>query len=608
MYLKQFLKLVEYFGEARRLKLVIFFLMALISGVLEFIGVFLIYPFVLAIINPEIIVDKIDILPDRIEPFFASIPAEKLALLIGLIAMLVFVLKNVYMMCFVYIQSRFLIHWKQAINNKIMEYFLFAPYKDVQKISVSDRMYVISTLTEYVTSGFCMRYITLVTNACIVLFILSLIIYKYYVVGILAIIFVLVSLFVQNNVFRKKMSEVNSTLASTAKEFNAITFMNVNCLKELRVQSSEDDFYTRYKVVGNRYIKKQSWLTFLSGISPYVVEILIVVMLILVGFLISVAAKQNSSLFIASLALIVASIFRIAPALNRIQTSLMNLPSTVSFLNALISFYDEYGIARHLSHVESNKNIKLKDSIELRDVCFSYEEDQPVLKNVNMDVKKGEFVGIIGLSGSGKTTLADVITGLLPVDSGEVKIDGVKIEGPDFSALRKSIGYVQQEINVLNASFRENVAWSVDIENIDDEKVKKLLKQVKLWDVVERYEDGIYANPFEGENGLSKGQKQRIAIARALYRNPSILIFDEATSALDVKTEHEITEILTQIDPETTIIAIAHRLSTLQACDKLIYIKDGEVVAIGKFADLTTKYPDFMELVRLSSIDIPEKE
>ena len=161
-------------------------------------------------------------------------------------------------------------------------------------------------------------------------------------------------------------------------------------------------------------------------------------------------------------------------------------------------------------------------------------------------------------------------------------------------------GYVPQQINILDKSIKENVAWGC--KEINDSKVVNVLKSAQLYNVIEEYPQGIDSNIIVGSNGLSQGQKQRLAIARALYRDPQIIKLDEATSALDVQIEHEITEMLKEISSTKTIIAIAHRLSTLKACNKLIYMKNGTIVDVGTFAGLSEKYEEFENLIKLSSI------
>ena len=236
----------------------------------------------------------------------------------------------------------------------------------------------------------------------------------------------------------------------------------------------------------------------------------------------------------------------------------------------------------------------MNKSLELKDVNFEYEKDKPILKNINLTINKGEFLGIAGLSGTGKTTLVDIIAGLLTPKSGKILIDGK----PQENSLR--IGYIPQEVSLINASIKENVAYGCS--GIWDERVIEALKKAQLYDfIMKNYKDGINANPFIDSNGFSQGQKQRLAIARALYSNPDILILDEATSSLDLKTEDEICSVLMSLKGEKTIIAIAHRLSTIKNADRIAFMKNSKIVDISEFNELINKNADFRELARLAS-------
>ena len=202
------------------------------------------------------------------------------------------------------------------------------------------------------------------------------------------------------------------------------------------------------------------------------------------------------------------------------------------------------------------------------------------------------------MSGAVKTTLVDIIAGLLKPDKGEIFIDG-KIQ-----ALPLKIGYIPQEVSIINATIRENVAFGSN--KIDDKKIINALKKAQLYDfIMQNYSDGIYANPFVDSTGFSQGQKQRLAIARALYSTPDILILDEATSSLDLKTEDELCSVLLSLRGEKTILAIAHRLSTIKSADKIIFMKNSEIVDISEFNDLINKNNDFKELVKLASFKEP---
>ncbi len=201
------------------------------------------------------------------------------------------------------------------------------------------------------------------------------------------------------------------------------------------------------------------------------------------------------------------------------------------------------------------------------------------------------------MSGAGKSTLADIIMGLLPVDSGEILVDDKELKQANVDSYRQIISYVPQDMNILEESYKNNVAWGIEEDQIDIQKVEECIKRACLYEVVEK--NGGLSSKIAG---LSQGQKQRLMIARAIYKNPEIIVLDEATSALDVETEKEIMQMLKSIKGEKTIIIIAHRLATLKECDKLIYLKSGEIVDIGGYTDIEKRNEDFKNLIKLSKI------
>lgn len=226
------------------------------------------------------------------------------------------------------------------------------------------------------------------------------------------------------------------------------------------------------------------------------------------------------------------------------------------------------------------------ESLELKDVSFAYEDSEAMaLRNLTLTVKPGEYVGIVGQSGSGKSTLIDVILGLLLPTRGEVLFNGAPMR-EHWSDWRKVVGYVPQDIYLIDESIRRNVALDIRDENIDDRAVEAALRAAQLWDFVETLPSGL--NTEVGERGvrLSGGQRQRLGIARALYRNPKVLLFDEATSALDNQTESDVVASIEQLRGERTVIIVAHRLSTVRDCDKLYMLEAGRIVRTGRFDEV----------------------
>lgn len=598
MFIENFQSFINNYGEGRRLKIVGFFFLSLIAGLLEFVGIALIYPFVLLIVQPESIIHSKYYLR-----FSSFVHVENIlinAFIFGFLVVILFLFKNLFMVATLYLQNKFSNNWKMDLNKRFMEYYIFSPYKNSLKSPPSEKIYNLTFLTSQVLDGFILRGINLLTNSVIVAMILILLFCKFPLAAIITSIFITCSMSIQSRFFKNKMREISKRLLSTSRKNNNKIIECITNLKELKILSAEKYFY-------NQYVKNQKDVTELafesnlySSMPPYIIELLIVFALLILAGIISVQNLQNTSAMVASYAIVVAAIFRIAPALNRIQASINSINSSRDFVKALNAEAQKNNFK--YTPEELGEGIIFHETLLLKNIHFSYTENEEVIKDLTLEIKKGDFVGVIGLSGAGKSTLADIIMGLLPIDSGEILVDGIRLNEKRSRALRSLIGYVPQQINILDASFKENVAWGVEPDKIDENKVVKALEDAQLLEFVQS-KGGVESNIIIGSSGLSQGQKQRLAIARALYRDSEILIFDEATSSLDVETENAITQMLNGLKGQKTIIAIAHRLSTLKSCNSLVYLKDGKVVDVGTFKELSSRHADFDKLIKLSMID-----
>lgn len=597
MFVENFVNFIRCYGKGRKIKLLGFLMLSLVVGFLEFSGITLIYPFILLIIKPQSVIHTKYY--SDFSSFFHVHNTLISAFILGFIATLVFIFKNLFMVFSLYLQNKFTTNWKMAIGKKFMHYYLFSPYKNSLETPPSEKLYNLTFLIDQSIDGFMFRIINLVTNSMIVGLILTLLFMKFLFAALVTSIFIIFSMVFQSRIFKKKISEIAQKRLKVSSESNQQMQENVYNIKEIKILSAENQFYNEYLNTQQNLNKIVCENNFYMGLPPYIIEIFVVLALLLLGGIVSLQNIYNTSWMIASYAVIAASIFRIAPALNRIQISITSINTSRDFARTMILESKKI----NFDFVEEKVDLKLefKNSIKLKDIYFSYKKS-PVIKNLNLEIKKGEFIGIIGLSGAGKSTLADVIMGLLPIDSGEIFVDNVELNQRNFSALRKLIGYVPQQINILDGSFKRNVGYGLREEEIDEQKVINALKKSQLYDFVSGFDEGINSKAIVGSAGLSQGQKQRLAIARVLYRNPELLILDEATSSLDVETEHEITQMLNELKGEKTIIAIAHRLSTLKSCDRLIYLKRGELIDTGTFDELSAKHPDFEKLIKLSQL------
>lgn len=293
--------------------------------------------------------------------------------------------------------------------------------------------------------------------------------------------------------------------------------------------------------------------------------------------LVLIARKVEPTDMVTTLGLFAATAFRTMPSVNRIsatfQSMRFNRPLLQSTYEVLTSSPD---VARVSGDIPASWR-----RIEFRDVSYRYPSAaRDSLSEVNLEIRAGEFVGVIGESGAGKSTMVDVLLGLLAPTSGSLQVDGRRITGID-SGWTKNVGYVPQSIFLVDDSIAANIALGVPHGEIDEAKLRRVVHEARLDDFVEAQSGGL--KTVVGEKGvrMSGGQRQRIGIARALYRDPSLLVLDEATSALDAVTESAVMETVLGLKGSRTIVAIAHRTTTLAACDRIIHFSNGRVLSDG---------------------------
>lgn len=277
------------------------------------------------------------------------------------------------------------------------------------------------------------------------------------------------------------------------------------------------------------------------------------------------------------LPLFIAAAYRVMPSLNRMLIALGSIKGN----QYVIPIIDE-ALTKNVHKKEATQATPLtfNKHIEFRAVSYTYPSSKKIsVSNLNLKVSKGQKVGIIGKSGSGKTTIINILLRFIKEQEGGLYLDGVKLTGSEENEWRQLIGYVKQNVFIIDGDFYDNIAFGVEKEKIDKEKLDKVLKLSKLDDVIKQSPQGLHSNIGENGTKLSGGQRQRIAIARALYKDAQILVFDEATSALDTQTEKEITDSIEAVSKENkTMFIIAHRITTLKNCDIIYEMDEGKIV------------------------------
>lgn len=279
------------------------------------------------------------------------------------------------------------------------------------------------------------------------------------------------------------------------------------------------------------------------------------------------------------IAVFVAAAFRLIPSANRIVTSVQAFRFAVPVLEL---FYNEFRIIKDHGNSPNFTKSKLifNNELKLINVDYRYPNSKSnSLKDITFTIKRGESIGFVGPSGSGKSTLLDIILGLLHPINGEITVDGINIKS-NLRGWQDQIGYIPQSIYLTDDTISRNVAFGVSDEDINIDKVIISLRAAQLYEFVEKLPNKL--DTFVGERGvrMSGGQRQRIGIARALYHDPQILVLDEATSALDNKTEKEVMEALNALQGIKTLVIVAHRVSTIEQCDRIFELKNGQIISV----------------------------
>lgn len=311
---------------------------------------------------------------------------------------------------------------------------------------------------------------------------------------------------------------------------------------------------------------------------------------------------------IAVLATAAVAGFRLVPSINRVITFIVSLKFATAAIDAL---YDDAAAMREQGLEGQARSLPPSqlDRITFERVTYRYgREGRPSLEEVSLEIRRGEFVGIVGRSGAGKTTLVDLLLGILTPSSGQLLIDGIDM-ATDGHRLRRLIGYIPQTVHLVNDTIRRNIAFGIPDREIDEVRVKAAVQMSALSRLISELPLGLDTRVGDDGVRLSGGERQRVTIARALYRDPKILVLDEATTALDGETESAITSLLDRMRGNVTIIAVAHRLTTIRRCDRIIFLSDGRIAGLGTFDQLVAQNVDFAALAQHSILDpLPEEE
>lgn len=557
-------------GEKVKRRLAVLLILPIIGSLFETFGISAVVSFITMILDENAMNSNIII--SKIYESFGFENYHTFIIVIAVALILFYVFKTVYLSVAYQFQNKVVRNTEKEISARIFHIILRKPYEYFTNTNTAELIRIINNDIMR-CMDFVMLVVQMFTEALVIVLLLTMLLVQDAVMTLFIGSFLAIGVVIIRLITKNRVANAGKENQVFTKDKTKWLNQAVYGIKDIKISQNAAFFENKFNETNAKMLKYDLQYSFWMKVPQYLIEMIIMVC-VLLYIIIEIARGVQLSELIPVMSAFALSAVRLLPACNRISSYLTQLtyrkPSVKIVLEILSSKVEEVA-------AKENTHINLNEGIEVRDLTFAYSDaEENLFEHVNMDVKVGMAVGIMGPSGAGKTTIIDVILGLLKAQEGGVYADGTNIMDGYGSYLSK-ISYIPQSIFLTDDTIRNNVAFGVEEELIDDEKVKTALEEAQLLEYVESLPEGL--DTMVGEQGvrISGGQKQRIGIARALYKNPEVLVLDEATSALDNETEAAIMESIRHLKGKKTMIIIAHRLTTIQDCDVIYQVKDGQI-------------------------------
>ena len=562
-------------------------LLTLGGGLFEAAGVGIIVPFISILTSENF---QVPISFANTFPFLLDISSEWIIILALASFVVFYLIKSVYLLFLAGMQTGYYYRLQGSVSTRLFNSYLAKRY--TFHLQNNSGKLLSNTITESMqfANGFAGPALLFFNDLLITAMILMVLLYIEPVGAIVAFI-----IFGSLSLLLFKASKKRAELwGETRQEKERLRIESAQQgfggIKDIKLYGREDIFQDRYLKETSISLEAGQKQTILQNVPRVFLEFIAVAALCtLVAFITLGGDKSNITVFVG---LFAAAAFKLLPTISRMVQSAQALV----FNSPVVSFiYDELVKNENFSSISESampldSHVNFKKELSIRDLSFVYDGvDLPALDSIDIDVEVGGMIGFIGASGAGKSTLIDCLLGLIQPLSGEMKVDGKLITSDNVYSWQKQLGYVSQVIYLLDGSLRDNIAFGIPSDSIDEEKVRSAIQKSQLKEFIASLPGGLDTKVGERGVRLSGGQRQRIGIARALYKNPAVLVLDEATSSLDVDTEREVMQSIEELQGSTTVLIIAHRYSTIENCDYLYKLEKGKIVAQGKPSSILGK-------------------
>lgn len=562
------------FGTIGRSNAFILLAIACTMSVLDMVGIAVIFPFLQVVTQP-----------DTIEKVSRSLGIgnsemlthKQIIVLLGIGLILFYAGKTFVQSTLIKMQTRQLARFTEEITNNVVSNILNARYAIFQEIAASEIAGKAYSRTVHATIALTALIQTANEGLVLVFLLIGFFIFQP-MLALGAVSLAALATLILYQIVIRRSAQIGAAQSLIEDVRYRLLFSIASAIRDIKIMGLDSMFDSRNRRVSHDYAELAWRYNFNAALPRFLIEFMALLAIVgaaLIVIFLNISVKEAGPL----LGLIAVATIRAVPALSRLFGGISTFKSSCPPVQDLINLQERL-VAAAVCRIDDN--LIFNQKIEMQNIGFRY-GDKQILSNVCLQLKRGESIGIVGSSGAGKTTLLDLFTGLQPATEGKFLCDGVPFDPFTSHAIQKLIGYVPQTITLLDETISFNVSFE---DHPNHEQVMRALGMANLRGLIESLSDGIQTRV--GENGLrlSGGQRQRIGIARALYRSPKILVFDEATSSLDTLSEMELTTEIEKLHGQISSVIVAHRLSTVMACDRIYVLSNGVVESSGTHSEL----------------------
>ncbi|MBQ9991393.1 MAG: ABC transporter ATP-binding protein [Lachnospiraceae bacterium] len=559
---------------------IVIFLMSIMGAIVETLGVSVILPLVQVMLDPNQLLE----IPVIKEIFYFTGVSDtnQMMIVVAIAVIMVYIIKNIYMAILSYARARYSTKVQRELSIRMMHSYIKRGYPFFRVNNTATLLRGSNGAMVGVYSVI-YNFMRIVAEALTMLCILIFIVYTDWKMAVSMIGLVGLCLLIILFFFKGIMQKEGEKYHFYTKLVHQWSLQLFSGIKEVLVLKREDFFVKNYEKAYANQQNAQIKQTVAAETPAYIIEGTCIVGII-IAVCIRVGGMETPAEYFPQLASFAVAAFRLLPSIGRVSSyfngCIFYLPAVEEVYENIVEAqkYEADNTIKKIDEGADINNLSFEKEIKIQNIVWKYPDGKEnVLDHISLTIKKGESVAFVGSSGSGKSTLADIILGLFLPQEGEILIDGINVVN-NRRVLSRIISFVPQNVYLIDDTIRRNIAFGIEDTEIMEEAVWSALEQAQMKSFVEGLPDGV--DTIVGERGVrfSGGQTQRLAIARALYTNPDILVLDEATSALDAETETAVMEAIEEMQGQKTLIIIAHRLSTIRNCDCIYEIAGGKII------------------------------